>query len=175
MGRISEVRLAIIILMLSLTITSTLVLAQLSEEEARQKFIDLGCTACHISGGAAPPWEEVLNLIDSWAAEYESIDEASKFVNYFGQEGVFNNFDELMDMMASNVGVGPEEVADLKEFFINRFNAAAGVTPPTEPGPGPEPGPEPAEPEGLPLNIIIPVIVIVIVGVFIIAFFIRRM
>lgn len=146
------------------------VYAQLSETEAEQKFNQYGCTNCHTEGGAADPWDEVLDEIRAWATEYGSLDEGARHVVYFGQSGKFNSFDELISQMASNVGKSPSDISDLVQFLKNEFNEAKGTA-------GGSPSPSPTTGGGgggLPTELLYAIIIFIIIIVIIVAYVMRR-
>ncbi len=110
--------------------------AQLSEEEAMNKFQALGCTSCH-NGQVAADWNKILDLFESWKGKYASLDEAVKAeVEYFGGQK-FNSYDEMMNVMAQNVGrsMDDPEFKALYDFFKALYEGQPQETPtetPTE-------------------------------------------
>jgi len=149
----------------------TNIYAQLTETDAKQKFSEYGCTNCHVEGGAAAPWNEIISEIKAWASEYGSLDEGARHVVYFGQSGKFTSFDDLISQMASNVGKSPSEISDLTQFFKSIFDeakqAAGGgaAKPPTS---GPQAG------GGIPSELLIAVVLAVIIIVVIALYVLRR-
>ncbi len=113
--------------------------AQISEQEAFQLFQQLGCTSCH-NNAVAPDWNSVLEMLQKVQSEYGGdIDAFARDVNYFGRVGAFNSWQELMAVMAQNVGksLDDPDIQKLNEFFL----AYAGV----QPGAGEQPAEQPQE------------------------------
>ena len=126
--RLDPRSLALPVLLLAAIAGAALAGAQLSVDQARALFEQLGCTSCHTKGGVASSWEEILRGISDWARRYPSLDEAVRSeVEYFGGKR-FNSFDELMEFMGRNVGASAADVEKLKEFFTGYFEAARSGT-----------------------------------------------
>jgi len=121
--------------------------AQVSEEEAKSIFDQLGCANCH-GAGVAPSWDEMIALFEDWATRYESIDEAIASE----VKGVAaSSYAQLMQSMATFVGKSPDDpdVKKLEEFFLQVFEQARGGAPaaPTTPAETPAQTPETTAPE----------------------------
>ena len=119
--------------------------AQISEQEAMQLFQKLGCTSCH-NNAVAPDWNGTLEMLKKVQTEYGGdIDAFARDVNYFGRKGAFNSWEELMAVMAQNVGKTLEDpdIQKLNEFFL----AYAGVQPGAAEQPAEQPAETPAEQE----------------------------
>ena len=100
------------------SIWSSIVEAQLSVDQAKDLFTQLGCTSCH-NGAVAISWDDMLADL---RAEYEatgSLDELARETVYFGQQNVFDSWDALMDQMAKNVGknLDDPDIQKIKEFL----------------------------------------------------------
>jgi cytochrome c553 len=103
--------------------------AQPTEDEAREVFQKLGCISCHMQGGSAKPFDEIVSLFQQWGGQYATIDEAvQKEVKYFGGQ-TFDNYDQLMETMAMNVGrtMDDPDIQLLYDFFLNLFESSAGT------------------------------------------------
>ncbi len=149
-----------------LAVASAPAAGQVTEEEAMQLFQRLGCTSCHVAGGTAPPFDEIVSMIESWRGQYASIDEAvAAEVVVFGE--TFDTYDAMMERMASFTGKTLDDIRPLYDFFLQVFQGQAAqppagetATPPAEDAETPEaPGEtppaeavetpaEPAQPEG---------------------------
>ena len=102
----------------------------LTVKEARQTFEQLGCTSCHVEGGVAEPWDEMLDEIAFWARNFETLDEAVRSeVVYLGGKK-FNSFNELMEQMRKNVRASQDDIAPLTQFYLDYFeqNKATATT-----------------------------------------------
>ncbi len=109
--------------------------AQPTVDEAREVFQTLGCTSCHMQGGSAKPFDEIVSLFQQWGGQYATIDEAiQKEVKYFGGQ-TFDSYDKLMETMAMNVGktMDDPDIQLLYEFFLNLFESGAGTPTATTP------------------------------------------
>ena len=101
---------------------------QVTEDEARQLFQRLGCTSCHTSGGTAPPFDEVVAMIESWRGQYASIDEAvASEVVVFGQK--YDSYDALMQAMASFTGKTLDDIRPLYDYFLQVFQGQQAQPP----------------------------------------------
>ena len=131
--------LAVVALLGLLASLSQFAAAETSEEEAFEVFHDLGCTSCH-NNAVAPDWNGMLEMLRKVQSEYGGdIDAFARDVNYFGRKGAFNSWQELMAVMAQNVGknLDDPDIQKLNEFFL----AYAGV----QPGAGEQPAEQPQE------------------------------
>jgi len=118
---------AVLLLGIAVGFSQLIATAQISEQEAQQLFQQLGCTSCH-NGTVAPDWQGTLEIMKKVQTEYGGdIDEFARNVNYFGRTGAFNDWNELMEVMARNVGktLDDPDIQKLNEFFL----AYAGVQP----------------------------------------------
>lgn len=99
---------------------------QMTPEQAFELFQQIGCVSCHMENGAAESFEGILKEMAEKAPEYNGdIDEyVRNVVVYFGNQR-FNSYDEMMKVMQQNVGASDEDIAKLKAFFRNYFEAAA--------------------------------------------------
>jgi cytochrome c551/c552 len=112
-------------------------LAQPSEAEAKSAFERLGCTACHMSGGIAPPWNEVVSMFRSASGKYPSLDEfvraeiSQRVKAKVGAEP--KSWDELFTVMAGYVGKKPDDpnVKVVESYLASLLQAAGVTTPPT--------------------------------------------
>lgn len=111
-------------------------LAQPSEEEAKSAFENLGCVSCH-NGTVALSWEDIVALMKEVPTKYNGdVDALAQDVAYFGQKGAFQTWDQLMQVMAQNVG---KTLDDPQVQVINQYLLSlAGVTPGEETGAPPE-------------------------------------
>lgn len=108
--------------------------AQVSEEEAKQIFEQIGCTSCH-NNAVAPDWNGVLEILSKAQTEYGGdIDALARDINYFGRKGAFNSWDELMQVMAQNVGktMDDPDIQKLNEFYL-AYMGVAGTQQPEQP------------------------------------------
>ncbi len=120
--------LAVVALLGLLASLSQFAAAETSEEEAFEVFHDLGCTSCH-NNAVAPDWNGVLEMLRKVQSEYGGdIDAFARDVNYFGRKGAFNSWQELMAVMAQNVGKNLEDpdIQKLNEFFLAYALGAPG-------------------------------------------------
>jgi cytochrome c len=71
------IRALLLVSVIGALLTSSILasLAQPSEAEAKSAFERLGCTACHMSGGIASPWDGVVSMFRSASGKYPSLDE----------------------------------------------------------------------------------------------------
>lgn len=123
--------------------------AQISEQEAMQIFEQIGCASCH-NNAVAPDWNGTLELLKKVQTEYGGdIDEFARNVNYFGRVGAFNSWEELMQVMAQNVGksLDDPDIQKLNEFFLAYAGVQPGAGQPAEeqPQPAETPAEQPAE------------------------------
>ncbi len=125
---VMAVTLAVLLLGIAASLAGVAV-AQPTEDEAREIFQTLGCTSCHMQGGSAKPFDEIVSLFQQWGGQYATIDEAiQKEVKYFGGQ-TFDSYDKLMETMAMNVGktMDDPDIQLLNEFFLNLFESGAGT------------------------------------------------
>ena len=160
-------RLATVLAILVPLLATGLAAAAVSEEEARRVFEELRCNSCHVSGGVAPSWEEMVRIIGGeWPQRYGSIDEAARDVSYMGQR-MFNDFTHLMKVMGDAVGAPEDKVRVLEEFFRSLFEEGkAGATPTGTPAQATPAGAAPGDRGGeLAVVVAAAVAVAVVVGV----------
>lgn len=129
--------------------------AQVTEEEARQIFEQIGCTSCH-NGVVAPDWNGVLEVLSKAQTEYGGdIDALARDINYFGRTGAFNTWEELMQVMAQNVGksLDDPEIQKLNEFYLAYMGVTGAPQPeqPAEEQPQEEATPQPPPQEEAPV------------------------
>ncbi len=108
--------------------------SQTNIDEARSVFETLGCTGCHTAGGIAPPFDSVVSKVANWSSKYSTIDDAVKNeVNYFGGQK-FNSYEEMMKVMAGNVGKTPDDpdIQLLSQFFKDVFEGKVEAPHPTQ-------------------------------------------
>jgi len=112
-------------------------LAQPSEAEAKSAFERLGCTACHMSGGIASPWDGVVSMFRSASGKYPSLDEfvraeiSQRVKAKVGAEP--KSWDELFTVMAGYVGKKPDDpnVRVVESYLASLLQAPGATTPPT--------------------------------------------
>jgi len=107
------------------TIKATESQQELSVNEAKKLFQQLGCVSCHMENGVAEPFDEILKEMGELASQYNGNIDAyvKEKVEYFGGQK-FNSFDEMMKVMQSNVGASDEDIAKLSAFFKSYFEKA---------------------------------------------------
>ena len=124
----AAVLMAVALALYALAATTAPVSGQVTEDEARQLFQRLGCTSCHTAGGTAPPFDEVVAMIESWRGQYASIDEAiAAEVVVFGQK--YDTYDALMQAMASFTGKTLDDIRPLYDYFLQVFQGQQGQPP----------------------------------------------
>jgi len=101
----------------------------LTEEEAKSLFESLGCTGCHVSGGVADPFDDIVSTFQTAGQQYNGDIDAyvRENVEYFGQK--FDSFDALMQQMGANVGASNEDIQALSLFFRSVFTKGGGTSP----------------------------------------------
>lgn len=151
---------------------SWVVEAQLSVEEAQDLFTRLGCVSCH-NGNVALSWDDMLADLRSRYQELGSLDELARNTAYFGQQNAFDSWDNLMEVMARNVGrtLDDPEIQQIKEFFEAYARGEIEEAPqqPEEPAEAPVEEPE-AEAKGIPFGLAVVIaaviVAIVVAGVY---------
>ncbi len=130
------VRLALPLVLLAVLLAcGALAAAAITEEEARRLFEELRCNTCHVEGGIASPWEEVLEEVgEEWPAEYATIDDAARDVEYMGQK-MFRDFSHLMEVMGRNVGAPEDKLRQLEDFFRELFERGKAEAAEAKPAP----------------------------------------
>ena len=127
-----------------LVTTGIAALAAISEEEARRIFEELRCNTCHVEGGVASPWEEMVEEVgEEWPAKYTTIDDAAKDVTYMGQK-MFRDFTHLMEVMGQNVGAPEDKLRQLEDFFRKLFEEGKKEATKQEEAKEQAPAPQPA-------------------------------
>ncbi len=129
----------------------------LTVDEAKQAFEQLGCTSCHVEGGVAEPWDEMLDEIAFWARNFETLDEAVRSeVVYLGGKK-FNDFNELMEQMRQNVRASPDDIAPLTQFYLDYFEQSKASTTTTAAGQPQQPA-QPAGDTGVSRDVVLAVV-----------------
>jgi cytochrome c551/c552 len=133
------IRALLLVSVIGALLTSSILasLAQPSEAEAKSAFERLGCTACHMSGGIAHPWNEVVSKFRSASGKYPSLDEfvraeiSQKVKAKVGAEP--KSWDELFTVMAGYVGKKPDDpnVKVVESYLASLLQAPGATTPPT--------------------------------------------
>ena len=99
----------------------------ISENQAYQAFVKAGCTECH-DGSSAPDWKETVEIVRSWAMQYDTIDEAVQ--NEYTFAGGADSYAEMMAVMREYTeGVTDEQFNILYQFFIQVFEEARASRP----------------------------------------------
>jgi cytochrome c551/c552 len=109
------IRVLLLVSVIGALLTSSILasLAQPSEAEAKSAFERLGCTACHVRGSIAPPWDEMVSMFRSAAGKYPNLDEfvkaeiSQRVKARVGAEP--KSWDELFTVMAGYVGKKPDD------------------------------------------------------------------
>lgn len=119
-------RLAVTILLIgAMLLAPTVVMGQLTYDQAEAEFQQLGCTSCH-NGGTAPPFDEVVQMIQSWSQNYNSLDEAvAAEVVAFGKS--YDSYDAMMQDMAQFTGKTLDDIQNIYQFFIDVFEGNVQV------------------------------------------------
>jgi hypothetical protein len=156
---------SIVFLAVTILAVGQISLAVLSEEEARKLFEELRCVTCHVEGGIADSWEEIIHEIEEeWPAEYPTIDDAARDTEYMGQK-IFRDFSHLMQVMGQNVGAPEDKIKQLEEFFRKLFEEGKkAVKEEVEEKPAEQP--QPFGDLGLVVAIAVAIIVIVALAVY---------
>ena len=112
----------LLVLILSVGLAGLAYSQSISEDDARQAFEQAGCTSCH-NGGAAPDWDGIVQVIEEWAQNYNSLDEAVQ--NEYTFAGGADSYDEMMETMKQYTpGITDEQYQMLYQFFIQVFEEA---------------------------------------------------